>query len=155
MVGFPYDDVSSWCPPYPPEVFASQFERLAALWQQGLEELQVAVEHTPEVKRAAAVAEMRYARAAYLYFQSTANQMRFILARNALTGANSPSTNRQQHIDALRAMLLRETTIAREMYTLARQDSCVGFEGASQYFYLPLDLVEKVFSCRLIADGLR
>ena len=26
MIGFPYDDVSSWCPPYPPDVFASQFE---------------------------------------------------------------------------------------------------------------------------------
>jgi hypothetical protein len=52
----------------------------------------------------------------------------------------------------LRSLLQQEIAIAREMYTLARQDSCIGFEAASQYFYLPLDLVEKAFSCRLIAD---
>ena len=62
--------------------------------------------------------------------------------------------NHLQHVDSLRAMLQREIAIAREMYTLARQDSCVGFEGASQYFYLPLDLVEKVVSCQLIVDEL-
>jgi hypothetical protein len=48
----------------------------------------------------------------------------------------------------------QEIAIAREMLTLAQRDSCIGFEAASQYFYLPLDLVEKVFSCRLIADDL-
>ena len=51
MVGFPYDNVSSWCPPYSPEVFATQFERLAAGWQTGLDALQLAVAGTPADKR--------------------------------------------------------------------------------------------------------
>jgi len=154
MVGFPYDDVASWCPPYPPEVFASQFEKLAAGWEQGLEELRLAVENTPADKRLAAEAELRYARAARLYFQSAANQTRFVLARNALADASGSVPDRHQRLEQLRRLLQEEIAIAREMFTLAQQDSCVGFEAASQYFYLPLDLAEKAFSCRLIADEL-
>lgn len=153
MVGFPYDDVSSWCPPYPPQVFASQLEKLAAGWEQGLEELRLAVDQTPADKRSAAEAELRYARAARLYFQSAANQTRFILARNALGETAASPADRQQQHDQLRRVLQQEIAIAREMFTLARQDSCIGFEAASQYFYLPLDLVEKAFGCRLIADA--
>lgn len=155
MVGFPYDDVSSWCPPYPPQVFASQLEKLAAGWEQGLEDLRLAVDQTPADKRSAAEAELRYARAARLYFQSAANQTRFVLARNALENAAASPADRQQLLDQLRRLLELEIAVAREMFTLARQDSCIGFEAASQYFYLPLDLVEKAFRCRLIADELR
>jgi hypothetical protein len=152
MVGFPHDDVGSWCPPYPPEVFASQFEKLAAGWEQGLGSLRLAVENTPADKRPAAEAELRYARAAGLYFRSAANQTRFILARNALANAPGSSPDRPQQLESLRRLLQQEIATAREMFTLARQDSCIGFEAASQYFYLPLDLAEKAFSCRLIAD---
>jgi hypothetical protein len=152
MVGFPYDDVASWCPPYSPQVFASQLEKMAAGWEPGLEELRLAVEQTPADKRSAAEAELRYARAARLYFQSAANQTRFVQARNLpADGAGSP-TDRRQQSEELRRLLQQEIAVAREMFTLARQDACIGFEAASQYFYLPLDLVEKVFSCRLMAD---
>ena len=64
-------------------------------------------------------------------------------------------SDRRQRLDRLREILQRESTVAREMFTLARQDSCIGFEAASQYFFLPLDLVEKTFSCRLLAEDLR
>ena len=38
------------------------------------------------------------------------------------------------------------------MYALVRDNSCIGFEAASQYFYLPLDLVEKAVACQLMLD---
>ncbi len=155
MVGFPYDDLERWCPPYPPAVFASQLETMADLWQQGVDALQAAVEQASADKRPLAEAELRYARAALLYFQSAANQVRFILQRDALPGTAETVDSRRQRLDQLREILQRESAVARDMYTLARQDSCIGFEGASQYFYLPLDLVEKVFSCRLLEEALR
>jgi hypothetical protein len=38
--------------------------------------------------------------------------------------------------------------LARQLYALVREDSRIGFEPSCQYFYLPLDLVEKVVNCR-------
>jgi hypothetical protein len=155
MVGFPYDDLQRWCTPYPPDVFASQLETMADLWQQGLGELLMAVTLADEDKRPIAEAELRYAREAELYFRSAANQVRFIMQRDAVPDPAATDGDRRQQLDRLREILRQESTIAREMFTLARQDSCIGFEAASQYFYLPLDLVEKTFSCRLLAEDLQ
>jgi hypothetical protein len=40
--------------------------------------------------------------------------------------------------------------LARELFTLSRLDSRIGFEASNQYCYLPLDLVEKVVNCQWI-----
>jgi len=152
MVGFPFDDIESWCPPYPPEVFASQCEKMAAGWQQGLPELQTAVAKAPAERRAEAERELVFARAAKLYFRSAANQVRFVLARDALANAKKPlpPAERQERLAAIRRLVREEAESAREMFSLAHTESCIGFEAASQYFYLPLDLVEKVVCCREI-----
>lgn len=155
MVGFPYDDIKRWCGPYPPEVFAGQFEKIAAGWQDGLVELRAAVKRTPPAMRANADAELVFARAAGLYFKSAANQMRFILARNALADTKAPPLSpaeRNKCRQQIRQTVEDETALAHEMFTLAHGNSCIGFEAASQYFYLPLDLVEKVVNCRHILD---
>ena len=51
MWGIPYDDLDGWRGPYPPEVFAAQFEKMAKGWQPGIAELQLAVEKTPPDRR--------------------------------------------------------------------------------------------------------
>ena len=154
MVGFPYDDLTSWRGPYPPEVFAAQFEKTAAGWGKGLAELKVAVQNAPAERRTDAEAELVFARAARLYFQSVANQTRFVVLRDALADTAKPlsSAARAEHLDEVRHVLRNEMAVAREMFTLARLDSCVGYEAASQYFYLPLDLAEKVVNCRWLLD---
>ena len=76
MVGFPYDDLNAWRGPYPPEVFASQFEKVARGWQAGVAELR-------GVSGTAALEDQRLAQAASLHFASAANQARFVLARSA------------------------------------------------------------------------
>ena len=42
--------------------------------------------------------------------------------------------------------------MARQLFTLTRVDSRIGFEAVSHYFYLPLDLAEKVVNCRWLLD---
>jgi hypothetical protein len=154
MVGFPYDDLDLWRGPYPAPVFAAQMAKVAVGWKEGLAPLQMAVARAPAARRADAEAELIFARAAQLYFQSVANQARFVLARDALA-QNQPALTpdqRRQRLAEIRRLVRDELAIAREMFTLANRNSCVGFETASQYFYLPLDLVEKVFSCQQILD---
>ena len=89
-----------------------------------------------------------------MHFKSVANQTCFALLRDTLADdANTLSpSERKKHLDEICRVLEEEIAVAREMFTLARANSCVGYESASQYFYLPLDLVEKVVSCRRLLD---
>ena len=173
MVGLPYDDLRSWRGPYPPEVFIAQFEKVAAGWQSALADLQTAVEKSPPDKRAENLADWRLARAAYLHFQSVANQSRFTHARDRLLaagpGAASPGAKppaapvpaapkpaapaltaeeRTRLAEEMRKCIASEIALARELYTLTSLDSRIGFEASNHYYYLPLDLVEKVVSCK-------
>ena len=88
-------------------------------------------------------------------FQSVANQSYFILARDAI---GKPSTlSEEQHAKLQTEMKRRlesEIALARELFSMVREDSCIGFEPATQYFYLPLDLVEKVINCRWLLTRL-
>lgn len=150
MWGIPYDDLKGWRGPYPPEVFAAQFAKMADGWRSGIAELEAAVAKTPADRRGDAQADLRLAHAAGIHFQSVANQARFVLARDAL--ADRAATSKPERRRLLRAEIQRilesEIDLARQLYTLAGEDSRIGFEPSCQYFYLPLDLVEKVVNCR-------
>jgi len=150
MWGIPYDDLDSWRGPYPPDVFVAQFEKIAEGWRPGLAELRVAVEKTPPDRSHEAQADLRFAQAAAIHFQSVANQSRFVLARDALARPSdtlSPEQRRSLHAEITRC-LESEIVLARQLFALVREDSRIGFEPSCQYFYLPLDLVEKVVNCR-------
>jgi hypothetical protein len=150
MWGIPYDDLDGWRGPYPPEVLATQFERIAQGWQPGIAELQRAVEKSPPDRRNEVQADLRLAQAAAINFHSVANQTRFILARDALSrppDTMSPEERRRLRFEITRC-LESEIVLARQLFTLTRGDSRIGFEPSCQYFYLPLDLVEKVVACR-------
>jgi hypothetical protein len=154
MWGIPYDDLDRWRGPYPPEVFAAQFEKMTAGWRQGIGELQAAVESAPADRRNEARADLRFARAAAINFQSVANQARFIVARDALAKASStlPPEERNRLRAEIKRILESEIVLARQLFTLVREDSRIGFEPSCQYFYLPLDLVEKVINCRWLLE---
>ena len=155
MWGIPYDDVNGWRGPYPPEVLAAQFEKIAVGWRPGIEELQKAVDATPENLRAAALADLRYARASAIHFQSVANQARFVMARDALQAgvAVLPMDERARMTRHLEGIINAEIGLAKELFALTREDSRIGFEPSCQYFYLPLDLVEKVINCQWLRDA--
>jgi len=150
MWGIPYDNLDDWRGPYPREVFADQFEKVAAGWKPGVDELQKAVEKAPPDRRDEVRADLLYARAAGITFQSVANQARFIIARDALAEASDAmsAAERQRLKKEIRQCLESEIALAREQYALVCEDSRIGFEPSCQYFYMPLDLLEKVVNCR-------
>ncbi|MCC7083486.1 MAG: hypothetical protein IT427_00600 [Pirellulales bacterium] len=156
MWGIPYDDLDLWRGPYPREVFASQFEKMAAMWRPGIMELNQAVEKAPAHRRDEVRADLRYAQAAAIKFQSVANQASLIIARDALADSSKPLTadERQHMIAGSKCRLESEISLAHELFTLTQEDSRIGFEPSCQYFYLPLDLVEKVINCRWLLDRL-
>ena len=68
------------------------------------------------------------------------------MARDTLAAAqNDAATDRLCH--ELIAILNREIELAQRMFELASADSRLGYEASNHYFYVPLDLVEKVVNC--------
>jgi hypothetical protein len=148
MVGFSYDALSSWVSVYPVDVFASQFEKVAAGWQSGLAALTAALAKTKtDLQTANAKGDLRIAEAAYLHFKSVANQVRFTAARDALLREKLRKPEHDCQIKIMRETAAEELQLARRLYTLSKNDSRIGFEASNQYHYLPLDLVEKAVNC--------
>ena len=57
-------------------------------------------------------------------------------------------------LGADQGILADEISNARELYALAKNDSRIGFEASNHYFYVPLDLAEKVINCHWISESL-
>jgi len=153
MVGFPYDDLNGWRVIYPPEVLAGQFEKIANGWDEGLALLQTAAAKAKSPSQQVNLREdTGLAEAAGLHFRSTADQARFIMARNALLSGSLKAGERQAQIDILRQAATTEMQTAKQLFTLVCRDSRIGFEASNHYYYLPLDLVEKVVNCEYVLN---
>ncbi|MBI5689739.1 MAG: hypothetical protein HZC55_06540 [Verrucomicrobia bacterium] len=135
MVGIPYDDLTGWRSVYPSEIFATQLEKVVTGFEAALARLRSAV---PQPSPALAE-EIRFAEAAAIHFASVAHQCRAVLARDAGDAAR------------WRALGAAEEALAVRLHALQSRDSRIGFEASNQYYYVPLDLVEKVINCRWAA----
>ena len=150
MVGFPYDDLDAWRAVYPSEVFIGQFEKVAEGFERASASLQTAFDaargRLSRENQAAMLGELRVAEAAGLHFRATANQARFVLARRRLTAAQSPA-EAQAAAQEIEPLLKSEITLARRLHAIQTHDSRIGYEASNQYYYVPVDLVEKVLNC--------
>ncbi|MBI4585661.1 MAG: hypothetical protein HY717_16745 [Planctomycetes bacterium] len=150
MVGFPYDDLDGWRGPYPPEAFAAQLEKVAAGWGKTISALPPAEPAGPPEY----AAELSVMKAAHLHVQSVASQSRFVLARRRLEQAvdQKEAAAGKAALDDLARIAGEEERAARRLLDLVRSDSRLGFEASNQYYYMPVDLLEKVLNCRWILD---
>jgi len=139
MVGLPYDDTKSWRSIYPLEIWCAQLEQVASGFQDTLARLRAALDDSvpPSLEP-----ELRYAEACALHWQSAAQQARWTALRDAGAAA-TPAAH-----DLVRA----EIGAAKRLHQLQSNDSRIGFEATNHYFYVPLDLVEKVIHCRWLLD---
>ena len=149
MVGFPYDHLDGWRAVYPPEVFIGQFDKVAEGFERTLAELKAAterVESATPAQRRALVEECGVAEAAAIHCRSSANQARFVSARQALAIAKT-GEDTARHRTAMNKVLRDEIALARRLHAIQSRDSRIGFEASNQYNYVPVDLMEKVLNC--------
>mgnify|MGYP000859806465 CR=1 FL=1 len=144
MLGFPYDDLDGWRAIYPREVFADQFEQLVKLWREGLALMQPYTGQSDDFDDM-----LRLAEAALCHFASTANQIRFVMHRDAWLEHRDGSDRQAMLsiIDDERAMVLR-------LIELRREDSRIGYESSNHYYYTLQDLAEKLINLKYCADQL-
>lgn len=151
MTGFPYDDLDGWRGRYPAEVFVRQFNKVADGFAAAVARARAKIE-TARASRAQLDSmhdQLRVAEAASIHFRSTANQARFVMARKALSETTDP-VQADRLLGLMDELAKDEQRLACRLYDLQTHDSRLGFEAANQYFYIPLDLVEKVLNCEYI-----
>ena len=155
MILFPYDDLKNWLGPYSPETARQQFEKLTQLWAGGLDHFRQALPQVPQERAALARKDLGIAETCWLHYRSVANQIYFYQLREQL-GNDQPAT-RSNLINKMKQIARSEMELARQLYTIARQDSTIGYEASNHYYYRPLDLAEKVLNCeqliRCLDDG--
>lgn len=134
-------------------MLAGQFETIAANWREGLSIFARAIDKTETPpQRALAQSDFGVAEAAGLHFDSVARQIRFVLARDVLRSTSLSPAERAERIAEVKIILAAEIDNAERLFTLTRNDPRIGFEASNHYYYLPLDLVEKVINCQYVRD---
>ena len=73
---------------------ADQFAEVAAGWSKGLGHMRAALEAADPAHCAAVESDLRIARAAWIHFRTSANQTRFVLARNRLARTDLSAAER-------------------------------------------------------------
>jgi hypothetical protein len=155
MLGFPFDDLTSWQGVYPAAVLADQFFTLADEWEKGLPYFKNALEKAENpAQHTNIIEDQRFATAAWIHFKSTANQVRFIMARDSLRSCNLEQEEVESKIRLIEDLARDEMQLARQMYGISKEDSRIGFEASNHYYYFPLDFVEKVINCEFILNTL-
>ena len=148
MVGFPYDDLDRWRGVYPVEVFVAQLEKVADGFERAIARLKSPFDggiKPSRVQRLAFARELNVADAAAIHFRSAANQSRFVQARRRLAEANNKAAA-EPAMKALEDTIQHEIKLARRLHEIQRRDSRIGFEASNQYYYVPIDLAEKVLN---------
>lgn len=130
MVGIPYDDLDGWRDRYPRETYVALWEKVAAGFAEGCH----LMEGVADPK------ELNMFRAEQMHFASCADQSRFVIARDA------------GDLATMKEIAFRELQRAKEFLPLVRADSRIGYESSNHYFFTPVDVIEKILSCRVILD---
>lgn len=143
MVGIPYDDFKSWRGIYPEDIFIQQFEKMA----KGFGLAHRALRYTIGKDVSSALqGELDIMEAVAIHYQSVAQQARFVQIREQLV-QRSESHQASDLISELEYIIRAERVPALRLHAIQIRDSRIGYESSNHYFYVPMDLAEKVINC--------
>jgi len=148
MIGLPYDDLDGWRAVYPRDAYVKSLEAVATGWAASPDipgddtSVSPRARHWLEEEKAVALASG-------LHFQSAFLQGDFVRARDALSRNEGDA---RILLDRIQKILEDEIRCARRLLDVLRTDSRIGYEPSNHYYYRPVDLMEKVISCRWILD---
>lgn len=140
MTGIPFDDLDGWRRVFPRETYVARFDQMAQAFAKGADGWKDVVAAAEGPGRDLAKQELGIIRMIALNFASTVDQSRFVMARER--------NDRRE----MREIARRELARAKELLPIVAADSRLGYESASQYFFIPQDVREKVVNCRCILE---
>lgn len=153
MIGFPYDDLDGWRAVYPPDAYISQMRKVAVGFESAIVPLRATLEAATSsaVGYEAVSREMGLAETVAVHFASVANQARFVQLRRELE-KEAEGDRRRAIKGEIGQIFEAEIELSKRLYRLQSQDSRIGFEASNQYYYVPIDLLEKIINCVYLRD---
>ena len=148
MVGLPYDALPAWRGAYPADLYVAQMRMAAKGFTESAASLKLLLEKADGDHRAELQREINIMEACGLDYASCANQARFIVLRDQIAKGTDKTTALQE----IELILKDEIHLAAQLHSIQIRDSRLGFEATNHYFYVPMDLVEKVINCRDLLD---
>ena len=144
VVGVPYDDLYIWRSFYPTPIYIDLLDKSAAGFKEGVALLDEAQQSVERRYRKALQRERGRMEAVRVHLQAGVEQGRFIHARNLYL------KNMEEDKEALKRTMSEALKNEKELITslleVSTADSSIGYESSSQYFYVPLDLLEAYAS---------
>jgi hypothetical protein len=127
------DDWHRWPAPYTPDVTVKLLNHLCDRWDEGLNDLRQTAAKSGS-RRKLAERDLGVAWMVGYHWRAFANDLEFYKARDA--GDTS----------AMKRIAAEELKSTQEAFRLVRGDSRLGWEAELQYFYRPLDVLERLIS---------
>ena len=134
------DDYQNWAPPYGPEKMTTLLRHLCDRWDDGMKDLQEAARKTAGPRRRLAERDLGVAWMVGYTYRAYANALDFYKARDA------------GDAEGMKRIAAEELKATTEAFRLVRADSRLGWELELQYFYRPLDVLERLLSLDAVVD---
>lgn len=144
VVGVPYDDLYIWRSFYPTLTYIDLLDKSAVGFKAGVALLDEAQQGVERRYRKALQRERGRMEAVRVHLQAGVEQGRFIHARNLYL--KDMEEDKEALKRTMSEALKNEKALIESLLEVSTADSSVGYESSSQYFYVPLDLLEAYAS---------
>jgi hypothetical protein len=134
------DDWQNWSPPYGPGRMVQLLNHLCDRWDDGLADLRQALIKAPSARKRTIESDLAVAWMVGYYYRAYANALLFYQARDA------------RDTSTMKRIAAQEITNTEEALRLVRSDPRLGWEPELQYFYRPLDVLERLISLDAVVD---
>ena len=136
----PKDDWRNWSPPFSPELMTKLLRHMCDRWDEGLKDLREATEKSGS-RRTIAERDFRVAWMVGYHWRAYANGLEFYKARDA------------GDAEGMKRIAAEELKATEQAFRLVRADSRFGWEAELQYFYRPLDVLERLISLDAVIES--
>jgi hypothetical protein len=134
------DDWTHWTSPYSPELMTRLLRHLCDRWDDGLKDLAQAVEKSARGRRRMAERDLGVAWMVGYTYRAYANALKFYKARDS------------GDVVTMKRIAAEEIPATEEALRRVRADSRLGWEAELQYFYRPLDVLERLLSLDAVIE---
>jgi len=135
-----------WTTPFEPEQISAAFLHIGLTWEDGVATFRTAIKGMSGPAGQLAERDLVVMEAAAIHFQSIGLLVQFYEMRDRNSNSALARSQWRKNIAA-------QLALAERFLRLCRQDSRIGFEASVGYFYLPLDVREKIAACRYLLNS--
>lgn len=136
MIGYPYDDMTSWKAIFPVDIFEDQYRKLCTEWKEGIKMLKPYQNCSEKLDELILMAET-----VLCHYESAYHHIQFVNRRGEDAG-QADAVNRREML----RIIHEEMDTVQRTIDLRLKDSRVGYESSNQYFYSLQDLKEKMIN---------